>query len=305
MDTSLVAKHCVELRLLRYAIAVAEELHFGRAARRLNLSAPALSKQIKDLEFDLGYALFDRRTREVLLTPAGTAFVREAREVLVRLERAVECGYAASRAEAGTFSIGYSPWFRPSALLGLQPVFATRVPKTRLALHSAYSATQIELVLNGALQAGIVELPAHGQGLHTQSIWHDELVVALSENHPLAGSSKIDRQDLEAEPIIWVTKSLNPALHCYLLESCRKFGYVPHVTHEINTLSELLDLVAAGAGVSFVKRAVADRVNEPGVAFRAMSEQGLFIDTGIAYRADNRSEALQVVIQLLREHSTR
>src|ERR1700689_433256 len=143
MNARSVARHYVELRLLRYVIAVAEELHFGRAAKRLHLSPPALSKQIKDLERDLGYALFERRTREVLLTPAGSAFVVEARQVLVRLERAVECGYAASRGDTGVLSIGYSPWFRPSLLLGLQAKFAERVPGTRLALYSAYSTTQI------------------------------------------------------------------------------------------------------------------------------------------------------------------
>src|SRR6202167_3776190 len=178
MNAQSVAKHYVELRLLRCVIAVAEELHFGRAAKRLNLSAPALSKQIKDLERDLGYALFERRTREVLLTPAGTAFVAEARQALVRVERAVECGYAASRGDTGVLSIGYSPWFRPSILVALQKAFAERVPGTRLDLHSAYSTTQIELLLKGMLQAGIVELPADAPGLETHSVWHDELLAA-------------------------------------------------------------------------------------------------------------------------------
>lgn len=93
MDASFVVKHYVELRLLRYVIAVGEELHFGRAARRLNLSAPALSKQIKDLEEVLGYLLFDRKTREVVVTAAGVVFVAEARQALVHVERAMECGF--------------------------------------------------------------------------------------------------------------------------------------------------------------------------------------------------------------------
>src|ERR1700691_744046 len=112
MDAPSVAKHYVELRLLRYVIAVAEELHFGRAPKRLHLSAPALSKQVKELERDLGYALFERRTREVLLTVAGRAFVAEARQALVRVARAVEYGYAASQGDTGVLSLGYSPWFR-------------------------------------------------------------------------------------------------------------------------------------------------------------------------------------------------
>jgi DNA-binding transcriptional LysR family regulator len=304
MDAPSVAKHCVELRLLRYVIAVAEELHFGRAAKRLHLSAPTLSKQIKDLERDLGYALFGRKTREVLLTPAGAAFIAEAREALVRVERAVECGYAASRGDTGVLSIGYSPWFRPSLLIALQRKFAERVPKTRLALHSAYSATQIELILQGTLQAGIIELPANGEGLETHCIWHDELVVALPEGHALATRSQIDRQDLNSEPIIWIARALHPALHKYFLTSCQQLGFLPQIAQEINTVSELFDLVGAGAGIGFVKRSIATRVQEAGVVFREFSGPKLFIDTGIAYRPDNRSEALRVLIALLREQTT-
>jgi DNA-binding transcriptional LysR family regulator len=304
MGASPVAKHFVELRLLRYVIAVAEELHFGRAAKRLHLSAPALSKQIKDLERDLSYLLFERKTREVVMTAAGTAFVAEAREALVRVERAVECGYAASLGDTGVLSIGYSPWFRPSLLVALQSAFAERMPGTKLALHSTYSTTQIEMLLKGTLQAGIIELPANREGLETHCVWHDEVVAALPENHPLATRSEIDRRDLANEPIIWIARALHPALHQYFLESCQRLGYVPRIVHEISTVSELFDLVGAGAGIGFVKRSIAERVREPGVVFRELSGPKLFIDTGVAYRADNQSEALRVLIKLLREQPT-
>jgi DNA-binding transcriptional LysR family regulator len=304
MDVSSIVQNYVELRLLRYAIAVAEELHFSRAAKRLHLSAPALSKQIKDLEHDLGYALFERRTREVLLTPAGTAFVAEARQALLRVERAVEYGYAASRKDSGVLSIGYSPWFRPSLLLALQAAFAARVPETKLELHSVYSTTQIDLLLKGTLHVGIIELPASGEGLETHCVWREELVVALPENHPLAACSEIDSQDLASEPIIWIAKVLHPALHQHFIESCQRLGYLPHIVHEITTVFELFDLVEAGAGIGFVKRSIAERVPQPGVVIRVLSGPSLFIDTGLAYRADNRSEALQALIQLLREQPT-
>ncbi|HLH42684.1 MAG TPA: LysR substrate-binding domain-containing protein [Bryobacteraceae bacterium] len=304
MDAPSVAKHYVELRLLRYVIAVAEELHFGRAAKRLNLSTPALSKQVKDLEGVLGYVLFERKTREVVLTPAGGAFVTEARQALAHVERAMEYGYAASRGDSGVLSIGYSPWFRPSVLVALKTAFAERVPNTRFALHSAYSATQIELLLKGTIQAGIVELPANGEGLETHGVWHDEFVVTLPANHPLVTRSEIDREDLSEEPVIGVAKSLNPALHQYFLESCQRMGYIPQIAYEINTVSELIDLVGTGAGIGFVKRSIAEKVREPGVVFRELASPRRFIDTGIAYRADNQSEALRALIQLLREQPT-
>ncbi len=214
------------------------------------------------------------------------------------------CGYAASRGDTGVLSIGYSPWFRPSMLVSLQSEFAQRAPGTKLALHSAFSTTQIELLLKGTLQAGIIELPADGEGLETHRLWHDELLAALPENHPLASHSTIDRQDLADEPIVWIARALHPALHEYFLESCHRLGYLPRIVHEVNTLSELLDLVGGGAGIAFVKVAIGERVREPGVVFRPLSGPKLFLDTGVAYRSDNRSEALQTLLHLLREQST-
>lgn len=303
MDAPSAIQQVVEIRLLRYVIAVTEELHFGRAAKRLHLSAPALSKQIKDLERSLGYKLFERKTREVLITTAGNAFVAEAREALVHAYRAVECGYAASRADSGAFSLGYSPWFRPSLLVKLQVAFAENLPSGVLALQSAYSSTQIDLILKGTLQAGIIELPVTIEGLETHCVWHDELVVALPESHPLASQPEIDPQDLANEPIIWIARAQHPALHRYFLDSCQRVGYVPRIVHEINAVSELFDLVGVSAGISFVKRSIAQRVQEPGVVFRELRGSKLSIDTGVAYRMDNRSEALQCLLELLREQS--
>lgn len=304
METTVGAQHYVELRLLRYVIAVADELHFGRAAKRLHLSAPALSKQIKDLERDLGYSLFERRTREVVLTAAGAAFITEARRALVHVERAVEFGYPASRGDTGVLSLGYSPWLRPSLLVTLQTELAEQMPGTRLSLHCTYSVTQIDLILRGTLHAGIIELPAAGGELETQCVWHDELVVALPANHPLANCAEIHRQEFAKEPIIGIAEALNPVLHRYLLESFQPMGYLPRIVHEINTVSELLDLVESGVGVGFVKRSIAERVQESGLVFRELSGPRLFIDTGVAYRPDNRSGALKSLLQLLRERTT-
>lgn len=303
MNTSPIAQHYVELRLLRYVIAVAEELHFGRAAKHLNLSAPALSKQVKDLEAAVGYLLFERRTREVTLTPAGTVFVAEARQALDRVERAVVCGYAVSRGETGVLSLGYSPWFRPSLLLATQAAFVEKLPKMRLALHSAYSTTQINLILKGTLAAGIVELPANEEGLEIHCVWHEKLVVALPERHPLATRAEIAHEDLVDEPAIWIAKSLNPSLHQSILESCQRFGFLPRIAYEVNTVSEILDLVTAGAGIAFVKSSSVERGSEGRIVFRELRGRKLFIETGIAYRPDNNSEALRVLVALLREQA--
>jgi DNA-binding transcriptional LysR family regulator len=126
----------VEVRLLRYAIAVAEELHFGRAAQRLHLSAPTLSKQIRQLERSLGYTLFVRRTREVVLTQGGIAFIACAREALSGIQRAVDRGAAAYRSEAGEISVAYSPWVRPSQLSSVKTRIAQNDSDVTLRLVS-------------------------------------------------------------------------------------------------------------------------------------------------------------------------
>jgi DNA-binding transcriptional LysR family regulator len=104
--------------------------------------------------------------------------------------------------------------------LALQTALAARVPKTRLAFHSAYSTTQIELLLKGMLHAGIIELPPNAEGLTTHRVWREDLILTLPENHPLIKQSEIDRGDLTNEPIVWIAKTLNLVLHEYLLESC-------------------------------------------------------------------------------------
>ena len=248
--------------------------------------------------------LFEGKTRAVVLTAAGDAFITEARRALLHVERAVECGYAASRGETGVLSLGYSPWFRPSLLVTLRAELAKQKPGTMLSLHSAYSITQVELILKGTLHAGIIELPAKGEGLETHCVWHDELVVAIPENHPLANRAEIDRQDLAGEPIIWIARALNPGLHQYFLESCQRLGFAPRIAYEINTVSELFDLVGAGVGIGFVKRSITSRLHEQNVVFRELCGPSLVIDTGIAYRHDNQSEGLRALIQLVRDQSS-
>ncbi len=130
-----------------------------------------------------------------------------------------------------------------SCAVTFQAALAERLPQTKLSLQSAYSATQIDLLHSGKLQAGIVELPVHGEGLQTHHLWRDELVVALPENHRLAAKSQIDRRDLTGLPMIWASKTNHPALTEPLLDTGHWGGQLPLIAHEVNTVAELLDLL--------------------------------------------------------------
>ncbi|MDX2181131.1 MAG: LysR substrate-binding domain-containing protein [Bryobacteraceae bacterium] len=296
--------HAIELRLLRYAIAVGEELHFARAAGRLNVAAPSLSKQIKQLEVVLGYELFERKTREVVLTPAGAAFVTEARQALVYAERAVECGAAASRGDTGVLSVGYTTaWIESSRLTSIRESFSEKRPDAILTFHSACTASQIDLLLKGSLQAGFVVLPADSDGLRMHRIWREPLALALPEDHRLSVQDEIEIGELVDEPMLWQARAVNPRLHDHLLASCRKLGLVPNVVHSVKTPTEAIDWVAARTGIAFVRGSTGERIQHKGVTFRPLASPGLTIETGVAYRGDNRSETLKMLVQSLGEQS--
>jgi DNA-binding transcriptional LysR family regulator len=239
----------VEMRHLRYVIAVAEELHFTRAAERLHLAAPSLSKQIKQLEAVLGYLLFERGTREVVLTLAGAAFVTEARQALVHAERAVECGAAASRGDIGAPSVGCTPWLDPSVLTAIRTAFTKEVPDTQVTFHSSYTVNQVDLLLKGSLHAGIILLPINANGLRTHCIWREALSVALPESHRFASQEEITFRDLLEEPMIWIARAMHPVLYDHVLKCCQKLGFVPNIVHEVVTVTEALDSVAGRVGL--------------------------------------------------------
>ncbi|MCZ2075489.1 MAG: LysR family transcriptional regulator, partial [Bryobacterales bacterium] len=253
MSTQTSSTTCVELRLLRYAIAVAEDLHFTRASEKLHLATPSLSKQIRQLEQILGYALFERRTREVRLTPAGAAFVVEARQALAHVERAVARGAAASRGDADALPIGYTPLIDGVRLTQIWDLYAAANSSVPLQFHSTYTLPQIDRILNGHLRAGLVVLPLASEELRIESIFRNRLVAAVPENSALAKQTPIHPHQLAGERLIWFGKTTNPYLYNHLREWCQQAAFMPNIAYEVSTVGEILDLVAAGFGVSFVK----------------------------------------------------
>lgn len=239
------------------------------------------------------------------MTPAGAAFVTEARQALVYAERAAECGAAASRGDTGVMSVGYTTaWIESSLLAAFRAAFSDQVPGTILTFHSACTVSQIDLLLKGSLQAGFVVLPADSEGLRTHRIWRDPLALALPEDHPLTAQAEIEIKNLIEEPMLWLARPVNPRLHDHLLSSCQKLGFVPNIVHGVKTPTEAIDWVAAGAGIALVRSSTAERLQHKGVAFRRLASPGLTIDTGVAYRGDNRWESLKALVELLREQSS-
>jgi DNA-binding transcriptional LysR family regulator len=256
----------VELRHLRYFVAVAEELHFGRAAARLHIAQPPLSRQIRDLEQEVGAELFVRGTRGVELTAAGRAFLGEVRQVLAQAERALRAAQRASRGETGRLRVGFVEAATYSGTLArVLGVFRQDVPDVSLGLFELDSLEQAEALREGRIDVGIVHSPppdAH-RWLRVERVFEDRLVAALPRAHPLAARPHLALGDFAAEPFVFFPRFTGPTLYDHLIAACRSAGFSPRVVQEAAGWSTLAALVAAGVGVSFAPRSVA-QVERPG-----------------------------------------
>ena len=289
----------MELRHLRYFVAVAEELHFGRAAARLHIAQPPLSQQIRDLEHELGAALFTRTTRRVELTPAGRVLLAEARHVLEQTERTVRAVQRATRGEVGQLTIG----FVPSADLDILPRVLSRwrmrFPHVEIELHAMLSGPQVEALRDGRIQVGFLRLPVDGGGLAIETIQRERLVVALPENHPLARRASVQLADLQHDGMIMFPRWMAPSYYDLLVSVCRHAGFTPRVLHETENMQTNLGLVAAGLGISLHPASIRN-LQRAGVVYRALVP-ALPIEMAVAYARDDRSATLQAFLDVLSE----
>jgi DNA-binding transcriptional LysR family regulator len=297
-DPSLLIQQ-IELRHLRYVVAVAEDLHFNRAANRLHLAAPSLSKQIRQLETLLGYPLFERRTRQVVLTKAGSAFVVEARDALNHVALALNLSATANGAETRGVALGYSPWTDLLWIVEAKNMLLREVG-TDITLRSEHTASQVEDLLAGRLGGGIVILPVKASGLEAQVLRREHLVLALPESHALAESAMIAFKALGGEPLISMAGSLEPALNDHLRRIGEESGFVPNVVYEVTSLSEALELVASKVGIALVRASSAVRLPARGVVFRECAEPELFVEVGLAYRIQHPPPGVQNLIKFFR-----
>jgi DNA-binding transcriptional LysR family regulator len=293
----------LELRLLRYAIAVAEELHFTRASQRLHLATPSLSRQIRQLEQTLGYALFERGTRAVTLTPAGAAFVAEARRALMHAQRAVEAGAVASAGGSGVIRVGYTPLLCAAVLPQIRKAFAQSANDMPVLFQSTYSTSQIDQILCGHLDIGLVVLPLAISELRTDCMFRSRLVAAIPEGSDLAKKAAIGADEMTGQSIIWFGRLTNPQLYQDFVGRCQQAGFTPNITHEVSTVMEMLDSVAAGMGIAFVKDTVPSRFRPQGIVFREIAAPEFVLEIGVAYRDEGCSESLLAFLQVLKQLS--
>lgn len=246
----------MELRHLRYFIAVAEELHFGRAAERLRMTQPPLSSQIRALEDELQAKLFDRTSRRVVLTAAGRSFLDDARTLLASAEEAKRRAAQFARGATGRLEIGFtgSAPFNPM-MPPLLARFHQEWPGVRLTLNQMTTAAQLEALRDGRLDVGFAR-PAESQLLSRHLVVHcalrERLLVALSSGHPLAGRGIIEFAALRDEPFVIPPRHTSAGLYDKIKELCDRAGFAPRIVMDAHQILTILASTAAGICVAVV-----------------------------------------------------
>lgn len=252
-------------------MAVTEERHFGRAARRLRIAQPPLSRQIQALENELGFLLFERSSRHVDLTPAGRALYEHARGVFEALEVGIREARRAALGETGQITIGYPSSFAFSGLVELVRAFRTRSPSVEIVLRELPPQEQIDALKEGRLDVGFVRGPLDDPEIAWRILRREDLVLVLPDTHALAqgGAKTMDLSRLAREPFVFFPRPRGPAFYDRLIRLCNDAGFTPRIVQEAPLL-DLVSLVAAGFGVALVPSSMR-AARRPGVVFRRIA----------------------------------
>lgn len=291
----------VELRHLRYFIAVAEELHFGRAAERLGISQPPLSQQIRQLEQSLDARLLLRSNRRVELTAAGRALLAEAKDILARTNEAIALTQRVAHGQAGELRIGLTA---STPLSGTIPrtisAFRRARPDVHLRLEELHTLQQIDALMAQRLQLGIMRPAPLPPALKTQELFSDPLVAVMHRNHPLlarlAPGESLALSALAEEPFVVFNRDAGTGIYAQIIALCMAANFSPRISQEAAEPSTIIGLVSAGLGVSLLPASY-KHINVEDVAYVALREAGA--DSGI-HMVRRRDERSPLVIEFAR-----
>jgi DNA-binding transcriptional LysR family regulator len=282
---------------LRALVTLHDELHFGRAAAKLHLSQPALTKQIKRLESKLGGRLFNRSTGGVSVTSAGVAITERARSLLHEAESASSFAELAAHGTAGTLRIGFGVATIPDILPNSVIAFRRAHPHVSFEMRDMSTQSQVEALQTGSIDVGFVRIPRPEHDLQFVPIRKDELVLVTQ-----AMSGRRYEKRLAAmrdEPFVLISRSSSPTLHNHVHEVCRSAGFYPRVIQEVEELFTLLYLVRSGLGVSLVP-ASAKRMRVPGLRFVSTGHREAFWNIGVAWSRKRASPLIENFVSVVR-----
>lgn len=290
----------MELRHLRYFVAVAQELHFGRAARRLNISQPPLTQQINNLEQELGVRLFDRSNRKVTLTKEGSLFLNRAESILHQSERAMQEVRKSARGEMDTVVIGYMGSVVLREITGLLQRFHKLYPLINLELIIMRSDEQYEALVDGKIDAGFVDLSVqpmsdrfHSHHVNFDLMLHERLWVAVCRDHPFADWDTISIADLKNENFVTLQRHLFPSHYDKVVSKCEQAGFSPSIVAMSDQTDVLLTYVAAGVGVALVPECTMAVWGNDAAFIRL--DQVSYVDVHLITNADHQSPSVRVM----------
>ncbi|WP_285489671.1 LysR family transcriptional regulator [Amycolatopsis taiwanensis] len=290
-------------------VAVAEELHYGRAAARLRMTQPPLTRQIQALERELGVQLIDRTDRAIRLTPAGRAFLRDARRLLHDADSAVLAVRRVPTGEAGTVALGFTAASAPAALGPMLARMRTQLPQVDLVLHEMVTADQLDALSGGNLDLGLVRPPVTRPELSSREVRREPLVAALPAQHRLAQRDSLQVADLDGEDVVMWSPTESRYFHELLVGLFRDAGIAVRYSQHLTQVHSILALVEVGVGLGLVPEAAA-RARFTGVTFRPLiTPDPEPVRLHAVWRTTNANPALRAMLDLpwtapdLRTHS--
>ncbi len=292
-----------DLRQLRYFVAVAEAGHVGRAAERLHLSQPPLSRQIRQLEAHLGVSLFHRHARGMSLTDAGQRLLRDARGVLAAADAAASAAQRTARGELGRLRLGFVSTALYSILPALVRRLGERLPEVALELRELTAEQQFQALASGRLDAGIVICADPPMSLERLPLLAEPLLACLPAHHPLAEPAETKPLPLAAlreEPFILFPRSQAPTLHDRILALCQQAGFALRLGQQGVQMQTIVGLVSAGLGVALVPTSMAG-LRRPGVCYRAIEPAGSPVSTELIWQPAALRPVTARLIELARE----
>ncbi|WP_413738918.1 LysR family transcriptional regulator [Sodalis sp. RH21] len=292
----------IELRHLRYFIAVAETLHFGRAAEQLHISQPPLSQQIQILEQQVGARLLDRNNRNVRLTPAGRQFLQEAWLIVEQVNQAAERAARIHRGELGEITIGFtsSTPFNQRISASLL-AFRQQHPAVHIQMVETNTKQQIEPLLNGKFDMGVMRNTPLPDALTYRLLLREALVAVVHQDHPLAGAlnGKISIRQLASEPFVFFDRQVGTALYDETLLLLKQFAITPYITQEVGEAMTIIGLVSAGLGVSLLPASFS-RIKIDSVRYLALDEPEAKTEVWlVTHRQRELSASAQMLINLM------
>jgi DNA-binding transcriptional LysR family regulator len=298
----------MEIRHLRYFVAVAEELNFRRAAERLFIAQPPLSQQIQDLEEELGVLLFDRTHRQVRLTAAGQVFLEDAYQILAQVDRAKGRAKRASKGELGQLTIGYTSFVHCPLFKIILQRYRTLYPDVEIVLRDLVTIEQMKQLDSNAIDISFathasLALPSLEETqLAQECILREPVVAVVPREHPLAGRSPLPFVALASEPWIWFARQYDPTTYDYMTRLFEQVGFRPHVAQEVNQLQIVLSLVAAGLGVGLVTASI-EGISGQDVVYLDLVDPTPRAEFSVVWRKDNTSPLLQAFLNVVKEVS--